>query len=60
MAWYVDDVFVGNNHTRTLPAGTLSLGPHVIRVTGTDGTHTVSKTVNITVNVNPPTCRLTW
>lgn len=54
MAWYVDDVFIGNNHTRTIPAGTLSLGPHVIRVTGTDGTHTVSKTVNIVVNVNPP------
>ena len=54
MSWYVDDTLVGTGHTRTIPAGTLSLGAHVIRVTGTDGSNSVSKTVNITVNENPP------
>jgi serine protease len=54
VAWYVGDVFVGNNHSRTIPAGTLSLGPHTIRVEGTDGTLTDTDTVSITINPNPP------
>lgn len=54
ISWYVDNVFIGHNHTRTIAAGTLSVGGHVIRVTGTDGTSSNSKTVSITTNPNPP------
>ncbi len=54
IAWYVDNVFVGNNHSHTIPAGTLSVGPHTIRVEGTDGASTASDSVAITTNPNPP------
>ena len=54
MSWYVDNVLVGTGHSRTIAAGTLSLGSRVIRVTGTDGVLSDSKTVTITVNPNPP------
>lgn len=53
MSWYVDDVFIGNNHTRTIAAGTLSVGTHVIRLVGSDGSLSDSKSVNITTNPNP-------
>lgn len=54
MSWFVDGAFIGNNHSRTIPAGTLSLGPHSIRVEGNDGELTGSATVGITVEENPP------
>lgn len=53
LSWYRDDLLVGHDHTRTIPAETLSIGSHVIRLTGTDGTNSDSKTVTITVNPNP-------
>ncbi len=53
ISWYVDGALVGHNHTRTIAAGTLSLGAHTIRVVGTDGTNTVERSVTITTNPNP-------
>jgi subtilisin family serine protease len=54
LSWYVDGVFIGNNHTRTIPAGTLSVGPHTIRLDGTDGELSDTESVSITTNPNPP------
>ncbi|HNT86286.1 MAG TPA: S8 family serine peptidase, partial [Candidatus Hydrogenedentes bacterium] len=54
VSWYVDGVFIGNGHSRTIAAGTLSIGTHVIRVDGTDGLLSDSDSVTITTNPNPP------
>jgi hypothetical protein len=54
MSWYLDGAFIGNNHTRTIPAGTLTLGSHSIRVDGTDGALGDTHIIFITVNPNPP------
>ena len=54
VSWFVDDVLLGTGPTRVIPAGTLSVGPHTIRVDGTDGTNTATDSVSITVNPNPP------
>jgi hypothetical protein len=54
VSWYVDGLFIGNNHTRTIAAGILSVGLHEIRIEGTDGLLSKSQTVKITTNPNPP------
>ncbi len=54
ISWYRDGTLIGHNHSRTIPAGTLTVGAHVIRLTGSDGTNSDTETVNITINTNPP------
>lgn len=54
VSWYVDDVFLGNGHTQSIPSGSLGLGAHTIRFDGTDGSLTDSESVSITINENPP------
>ena len=52
VSWYVDGALLATGRRQTLPAGTLALGPHVIRLDGTDGFTTVSASVNITTAPN--------
>lgn len=53
VSWSRNGVYLGTGHSRTIPGGTLSLGSHTIRFTGTDGSASAYDEVTITVAADP-------
>lgn len=52
--WYVDDVFVANGHTYTIPSGEYAVGSHTIRFYGANGEGSDEKTITIYIDAASP------